>query len=278
MPATKKRPVKDLTQSNDSSSKRSQKHRKTKLLSVTDDVPQFSHDPQESPVAAREPVAETANTTTSNSPAGLGNQSDVLPPSLRHLQSRYAFATMSINSSSKITQKVRSLRAHLEKFSFADLKAKPGVVALHAKANTASKMISIVEIVKREVEKEGGRLYQYSALASSLEALKEKKPRTENDGKSSAANGKTLAEWQAAQDARVEVSSQPAANDVEMDDDKVEEEESFETMTEKKANGQLKLQTSGERKIVRAIPMMTIYLSRVPISEFKQLYGEQAVA
>ncbi|MCJ1389195.1 hypothetical protein MMC18_002050 [Xylographa bjoerkii] len=181
---------------------------------------------------------------------------------------------MSIISSSKITQKVRSLRTHLEKFSFADLNAKPGVVALHAKANMASKMISVVEIVKREVEKEGGRLYQYSRLASLLEEVKQKKPKIEKEGENAVANGKTLEEWQAAQNANAEVPSQPAVNDVEMQEqDRVEEEEAFETMLEKGPEDQVNVPNPGERKKVRAIPLMTIYLSRVPIPDFKQLYG-----
>ncbi|MCJ1384726.1 hypothetical protein MMC17_007844 [Xylographa soralifera] len=272
---TKKRPAQDLPQTHDSSPKLAQKRRKTKVLLVPDEVPRFTPGPQEPRLSASEPVAETANITTSEYAVGP----DILSPSLRHLQSHYAFATMSISSSSKITQKVRSLRSHLEKFSFADLKAKPGVVALYAKANMASKMISVVEIVKREVEREGGRLYQYSRLESLLEQLKEKKPKTEKGGKNPAVNGKTLQEWQAAQDGSVEVPLQSATNDVEMEEqDKAEEEEAFETMTEKGPIDQAQMPNSEERKKVRAIPTMTIYLSGVPVPDFKQLYGEQAVA
>ena len=278
MATTKKRPSKDLASSHDSSAERSRKRRKTKAaLPVADDKPSFSHSPQKPRLPASSPSAETANptmTTSSEPPAEQDNLSDVLPSSLRHLQSRYIFATMSIISSAKITQKVRSLRAHLEKFSFADLKAKPGVVALHAKANVASKMISVVEIFKREVEKEGGHVYQYSQLESLLQEMKEKKPKTEKKAELPVGEVRTLGEWQTAQEDGAEVSLQLVANDVEMEDqDKMEDEEAFESMTGKGLKDQLKVSTSEARKKIRATPVLTIYLSRVPVPELKELYG-----
>ena len=273
MPTSKKRPAEDLQMPHVSASKPLQKRSKTKLAPVADQTPRLASDPQE-PLPASEPVADTANTTTSETSLGPGDKSDILLPSLRHLQSYYAFATMSISSSSKIAQKVRALRTHLEKFSFADLKAKPGVVALYAKANMASKMISVVEIVKREVEKEGGRLYQYSLLDGLLQELKEKKPSVEKPEATPATDGKTLREWQVAQDNSVEVPLQSATTDVEMgEQDRAEEDEAFEAMTEKGPKDLGKAPNSEERKKVRATPMMTIYLSRVPVPDFKQLYG-----
>ncbi|MCJ1438403.1 hypothetical protein MMC27_007791 [Xylographa pallens] len=279
MLTSKKRHAGDLPKPHASPSKRSQKRRKTNVIQVADETRRLTPDPLEPSLPASERVAETANNVASETLVDPGNTTDILPSSLRHLHSHYAFATMSISSSSKITQKVRSLRTHLEKFSFADVKAKPGVVALYTRANMASKMISVVEIVKREVEREGGRLYQYSRLESLLGELKKKKPKEEKEGENAPAKGKTLQEWQAAQDSSLAVSLQPAMSDVEMEEqDKVEEEEAFETMTEKGPKDHVIVPNSEERKKVRAIPMMTIYLSRVPVPDFKQLYGEQAVA
>ena len=273
MTTSKKRPAEDLLKSYASPSKSLQKRQKKNVLPVTGEAPQPTSDPQK-PSPTTEPVAETANIVTSEPAAGPEVISDILPPSLRHLYIRYAFATMSISSSSKIIQKVRSLRKHLDKFSFVDLKAKPGVVALSAKANMASKMISVVEIVKRESEKEGGRLYQYSRLESLLAELKEKMPKVEKEAEKSGSKGKTLREWQAAQDKSVEVSLQSAKIAVEMEEqDKVDEEEAFETAAEKGSRDQAKGSNVEERKKVRAVPTMTIYLSRVPVPELKQLYG-----
>ena len=270
----KKRHAEDLPKLNVSPSKRSQKRRKTNVVPVTDETPRFTPRPYEPSLPASEPVAETGNTATSETPADADITSDILPSSLRHLRSHYAFATMSISSSSKITQKVRSLRTHLEKFSFADVKARPGVVALYARAIMVSKMISIVEIVKREVEREGGRLYQYSRLESLLGELKRKHPKVEREGENAPSDGKTLRVWQAAQGDSIAVSLQPAIGDGEMEEqDKVEEEEAFETMTEKGPRDPVYVPNSEERKKVRAIPMMTIYLSRVSVPDLKQLYG-----
>ncbi|KAH0144968.1 hypothetical protein KCU67_g12854, partial [Aureobasidium melanogenum] len=46
--------------------------------------------------------------------------------------------------------------------------SKPAIVALHAKAPVANKLISIVEIAKRELKENGLKIYQYNALASEL--------------------------------------------------------------------------------------------------------------
>ncbi|MCJ1287037.1 hypothetical protein MMC26_006384 [Xylographa opegraphella] len=270
----KKRPADDLPKSRASPSKLLQKRRKIKAIPVADDTSRVSTDPQKPHLPASERVAETANTTTPEASVGSDVSSDILPPSLRYLQSQYAFATMAIRAGSKITQKVRALQTHLEKFSFVDLKAKPGVVALHAKADMVSKMISVVEIVKREAEKEGGHLYQYSRLDSLLGELKARTLKGEKGKDVPTANGKTIREWQAAQEVGVEAPLQPATNDVAMQEPgDAEEEEAFEPMTKKESVHRAKVPNSEERKKVRAIPTMTIYLSRVPVPEFKQFYG-----
>ena len=211
-----------------------------------------------------------------NAPAaGLSTQ--ILPPELCHIQAKYDFTALSIISSSKIEQKVRNLLLRLEKFSFADINAKPGVIALHAKASVATKLISIVEITKKAIEKEGGKWWQYSRLHGEITELKEKRGKTKNEGR-------TLLEWEGNQAAAVGIGLSEASSgnvsaaiDAEVEPEEEEEEEdgvAFETMKNKKATADVKSpQQANVRKKVRAIPVIIIYMSRVPIPDFKGLYG-----
>jgi len=199
---------------------------------------------------------------------------EILPPALAHLQHKYALATMAVNSSSKINQKVRNLISHMEKFSFADLKAKPGLVILHAKADVASKLVSIVEIAKREIEQEKGRWWQYSGVTGRLEELKAREKKNNDPGK---IEGRTIKQWQedprsgghkgvaAREEMATEVEAGPKAKSRTQSAASAEEEEAFQTM----AN----LGNVGNRPKMRAVPIMSIYMARVPIPELKELYG-----
>lgn len=276
--------VSDPKSSQGPSTKSRHKRRKVKeSTEATNEIPRFANiptNPRPLPERSQSTNQVKATNTAVNASSTTNDLvPDILPPSLSHLQTRYAFATMSIVSGSKITQKVRSLLVHLEKFSFADVKAKPGVVVLHSKASVASKMVSVVEIVKREVEKQGGRLYQYSRVDGRLEELKEKKKKEQPQGLSSG-EGRTLAEGKAGQVTEAEEEPKSAENDgivakdtQEEGEGEEEEEEAFETMIEKGGKEKAGVQDGKPRKRVRAIPVMTIYLSRVTVSELKQLYG-----
>ena len=198
----------------------------------------------------------------------------ILPPELYHIQTKYDFTTMSIISSSKIEQKVRNLLLRLEKFSFADINAKPGVVALHAKASVATKLISIVEIAKKRIMKGGGKWWQYSRLHGEITELKEKREKVKSEGS-------TLLEWEKKQATEMGAKSSKSDGenvDLTMDVDDAlkedEEEAAFETMNEKKQTTEVAFSSDKEpRRKIRAVPIMTIYMSRVPIVEFKGLYG-----
>ena len=195
-----------------------------------------------------------------------------LPAEVKHLQNKYDFTTMSILSSSKIEQKVRNLLLRVSRFNFVDIKAKPGIVVLHAKAEAAGKMVSIVEIAKQEIQKENGKWYQYSKLHGEIMELKAKetKPR---------GGGKTLAEWskEKSGDGAPAKTGERTFSGVEkvleekqaVDDEDDEMEDAFETMAPPN-RGHDKAE---ERKKVRAIPIMTIYFARVPVPVLKELYG-----
>lgn len=109
---------------------------------------------------------------------------------------------------------------------------------LHSKAKLASKLITVVEIAKREIAAGGGKWFQYNVVDTIMEK-KEKKVSGErkDDGEGEDGEGEE------------------------------EEEEGFETMKtpfERAIEGKAKL---------RAVPTMTTYLSRVRIEGLRKAYG-----
>ena len=209
---------------------------------------------------------EPLNPITSPPPSALnGNHPStaILSPELAFLQAKYEFATMSIISSVKMEQKIRVLLSHLARFNYADVHCKPGVVALHAKAPVAGKMISIVEIAKREIQNAKGQWWQYSRCHGELLEWKQKAARVVKG------TGVTAGAEREMGDAQGLLPSRTSEANDSMEVDGVDEEEAaFETMSPKKVAEHIEA-----RKKVRAVPIMTIYMSRVPIPEFKSIYG-----
>lgn len=197
----------------------------------------------------------------------------VLPPHLLSLQARYDISTMSIISSSKIETKVKTLLARLENFSWANKDGKPAIVVLSAKAAVAGKMVSVVEIAKREIETQKAKWWQYSRVYGQITELKEK------PGKGPK-GGKTLFEWEneraRKEDAGPNDMGEEAQDSTMADVEGVDEveEDAFEPVGQ---NGDETHVTPTEmieaRKKIRAVPVMTIYMSRVPVVELKQAYG-----
>ena len=147
---------------------------------------------------------------------------------------------------------------------------------LYAKAAVASKMISIVEIVKKEVARERGTWWQYCKLEAKDEEMKPRKERALKGGKEVEANfdGGLSREAQVARTcdgskaggvAGLANAEPDEVVDADSEDDS---EEAFQTMT---ATPQASAQE--ERKQVRNVPVMTIYIARVPVPALKELYG-----
>ncbi|KAG0646006.1 hypothetical protein D0Z07_7761 [Hyphodiscus hymeniophilus] len=88
-------------------------------------------------------------------PASQSSNAAPLPPSQADLAKTHDVTTQSIISSSHIQQKVTRVLEILSVYP-TPANEKPRVVMLHAKAACASKMISIAEIAKREIAREGG--------------------------------------------------------------------------------------------------------------------------
>ena len=201
-----------------------------------------------------------------------------LPHEVLHLSGKYDFTTMSIRSSAKISDKVEKLLLRVENFSFADPKSKPGVVILCAKSEAASKMVSIVEIARQDIERDKGKWWQYSKLEGQIAQLKVRSVKR-RDG------GKTLSEWQKERARRESQGSEDVGGDnghgsekaehyAEVVDGDEEMEDAFETMGDpKEADQGAKQAGNGSDKKIRAIPVMTIYFARVPVPGLKELYG-----
>lgn len=218
------------------------------------------------------------DTTVGNIQTYEDTSTQTLPHEVRHLSTKYNFTTMSILSSAKISDRVEKLLLQVKNFNFADPNSKPGVVVLHAKSEVASKMVSIVEIARQGIERDKGKWWQYSKVDAEIAQLMAK-PVKRRDA------GRTLSEWQEEQSkvgfqgaAAVGGSTGRASEVVEHDHEVVdrdeEMEDAFESMVFPKEVDHGAKRT-GDTKKIRATPVMTIYLARVPVPGLKELYGEQ---
>ncbi|KAK5171351.1 uncharacterized protein LTR77_004495 [Saxophila tyrrhenica] len=88
------------------------------------------------------------------------------PPSEKLLSDKYELVKLSVHSSTQISSRTAAVTAKLATAPAQG--SKPVVVALTAKAQAANKVISIVEIAKRELVAKGVAVYQYNALGSEM--------------------------------------------------------------------------------------------------------------
>jgi hypothetical protein len=133
---------------------------------------------------------------------------------------------------------------------------KPRIVKLHAKAGVASKMISVAEIAKREIAREGGKWFQYNKVESVMVEQKEKVKNGKGNGKEGAGSKEEGREKGKEKNGKAE------------DGEESEEDSTtFETMKTpwERAN-------EGKPKM-RAVPVMTVFLSRVRIEGLRKVYG-----
>lgn len=128
------------------------------------------------------------------------------------------------------------------KVEMTDGDSKPALVVLTAKSPVGTKLITIVEIAKREIGAQAGKWFQYCAVGESLQV---QAPIEARNGKSKGKGG----------------------NREGNDEGSEEEEEAFEEM-----------KTPFERAIegkekVRTVPLLTIYLARVRVEGLRRIYG-----
>jgi hypothetical protein len=166
------------------------------------------------------------------------------PPIYGDVGFTHDISQISILTSTKIEKKVSFVLEKLAQYP-AIPPSKPAVVFLHSKAVAASKLITIVEIAKREIAAKGGKWFQYNALSQLMEERKRRK------------HDSSHGEQKESMD----------VDRLEKSGDEEEEGDSFEVM-----------KTPFERAIegtpkVRAVPIMAIYLSRVRIESLRKKYG-----
>ncbi|KAL1302132.1 hypothetical protein AAFC00_002566 [Neodothiora populina] len=149
------------------------------------------------------------------------------------LDQKYDLLRLGVISSNSVASRTGALIRHLSQPSEGD---KAAVASLHARSAAANKLISAVEIAKRDLKAKGERVYQYSSLTTERVLMKAKAPGPGRSGST----------------ATLDAPPENAADD--MDED-------FEVMRPKD-----KLQET---------PVLTVYLSLVPVKELQNIYGEQ---
>ncbi|KAK8084759.1 hypothetical protein PG997_006030 [Apiospora hydei] len=231
----------------------------------------------EPPTPAGNPATTDATATTSSKRPRLASTLNITASSdakiLAAVESKYDVQTHSVISSSKIQKKVTSVLRHLQPVP----KERTRVSVLRARASDAGKLISIAEIAKREMLKSGGhqdetkRWYQYIALGAETKDVEREKGRSSNGR----GEGKTvidetiLAQRQAPGEKEMTDDEQQQGREKERDENKDEDDDDFEQM-----------KTPFERAIegtpkIRAVPVMSLFLSLTPIDELRRRYGEQ---
>ncbi|PVH85328.1 hypothetical protein DL98DRAFT_583918 [Cadophora sp. DSE1049] len=182
----------------------------------------------------------------------------LLVPVFPGLEATHTITTMSIISSSNINKKVSRILDLLSERLVGGEEKKHAVVMLYAKAPIVSKVVSVAEIVKREVAREGGKWFSYCVVG---EVVGERKETTKEKEKEKVGGKRDQGKEGGSEENR----------DGEEEED---EEEAFEVM---KTPFERALEVEGKLK-VRAMPVMTLYLSRVRIEGLKVAYGEQTNA
>jgi hypothetical protein len=182
------------------------------------------------------------STIVASGPNESSTKSNAGSRMLLGLENTHDLTSMSIISSSHIQQKVTRGLEILSEYPAAPL-AKPKVAMLHSKAAVASKMITIAEIVKREIAKAGGKWYQYNKLSQ----ITEERVETASSAKKEKSRGGDVSMTENCNEGTGQESE--------------EEIETMKTPFERAIEGKQK---------VRAIPVMTVYLSRVRIDSLRK--------
>lgn len=94
------------------------------------------------------------------------------------LSQSHSLIRLSVISSTQISTRVSQI---LEKLGNVTPDGKPVIIALASKSKVASKLISIVEIVKRELTAKNIKCYQYNALLSQLITVENNPENRKND-------------------------------------------------------------------------------------------------
>lgn len=190
-------------------------------------------------------------------PSSIDPRTHLAPPEADDplVRSRYEVDAIAVTNNTAIRHAVTRLLAALKPLPEpvkGQPQAKPVIVALMARAAFANKCISVAEISKRKLNAQGEKWCQYTGFWSRVETFEPPKPAKRDLGinVSSGPEG-------------VEVNKNHTVEDSTMAiDDEVEDQE--ETAFEDTP--------MNERRKIRQIPCLVIYLSRGPIPRLKELY------
>ncbi|KAL9012495.1 MAG: hypothetical protein Q9173_002743 [Seirophora scorigena] len=181
---------------------------------------------------------------------------------------------MSVISSSKINHKVKALVERVERFSFANVNAKPGIVFLQAKATVVSKLISIVEIAKTDIAKRGGNWHTYSKLRREILEIAEEQRKQSRHGRPLLNVGSKPAVDRDASTGREPSGNGATSEGMDVDDGDSEEG----GIVFERLQGPPEDVPVSELPRVRSAPIMSIYFSCVPVPGLEEIYGEQTNA
>ena len=166
------------------------------------------------------------------------------------LSETHTITRLSIQSNTQISAKATNVISKLspttqEKDSSktdTDTNAKPPLIILRAQSRWASKLISIVEIAKRNLESpdSGIKIFQYSSLSSEMVEI-ERKPKPKG-------LGALLPEGEGSDD-----------------------EDAFQTMGASAPTASSGQDEGGMKK--RAVPVLTVYLATRPVKALRSEFG-----
>jgi len=180
----------------------------------------------------------------------------------------YTIHALTVISSSKIHAKVSQILALLYP---QNLPSPPPLVALTTKSTVANKLISIIEIIKREValpkenDDKQRRLYQYTTIKGVVTAEKQLRTTKAGEGQRKRARQAEDIDGQAGAKKRKTEENQDhgAASDAESEDAFVTQATPLPAI-------------SSGASVQRPVPYMTVFLSPVPIGELRDAFGEQS--
>lgn len=159
-----------------------------------------------------------------------------MAPENLNLDTKYNILRLNVISSNSIQSRTVSLVEHLRQESASQ---KTAIASLRAKASVANKLISAIEIAKRDLSQNNEKVYQYNALTSEMANVKSAKSRVAEGGRSGNDDGGDGGDGDAA-----------AAQ---------EEDEAFEPLEQKDETEE--------------VPVLTIYLSLASIKELRDAHG-----
>ena len=209
----------------------------------------------------------------SNKTDGLGSSDSSLfslaklPTHLDYLHEKYAFSLIEIGSNSRYDRLVKSVIKLLTPSERTpNVATKPSIVLLESKAECAPRLIAIVEAVKVHIAAAGEQWFQYNGLRGEILPLIPKSKRRKRGEKTGGIEGE---ERRATAVATVVEAAQNEAAEDDMDLDK---EEAFQTMVREPAEDLSLRPTRIEKDKVRSVPIITILIARVLVSELAGSY------